>query len=59
MFGLSIWHILIIGVIVFLLFGGRLSDAMGEAGRSIAKNDGRTDRFVPPLLQRIIRTLFR
>jgi len=59
MFGLSIWHILIIGLVLFLLFGGRISDTMGEAGRSIGANDGRTDRFVPPLLQRILRALFR
>jgi hypothetical protein len=59
MFGLSIWHILIIGFVLFLLFGGRISDAMGKAGRSIGSNDGQTDRFVPPLLQRILRALFR
>jgi hypothetical protein len=59
MFGLSIWHILIIGVVLLMLFGGRISDAMGEAGRSIGSNDGRADRFVPPLLQRILRALFR
>ena len=59
MFGLSIWHILIIGVVLLVLFGGRISDAMGEVGRSIGKNDGRADRFVPPLLQRILRALFR
>jgi hypothetical protein len=59
MFGLSIWHILIVGFVLFLLFGGRISDAMGEAGKSIGSNDGRTDRFVPPLLQRILRALFR
>jgi hypothetical protein len=59
MFGLSIWHILIVGFVLFLLFGGRISDAMGAAGKSIGSNDGRTDRFVPPLLQRILRALFR
>ncbi len=59
MFGLSIWHILIIGFVLLMLFGGRISDAMGEAGRSIGSNDGRADRFVPPLLQRILRALFR
>jgi len=32
---------------------------MGAAGKSIGSNDGRTDRFVPPLLQRILRALFR
>jgi len=59
MFGLSIWHVLIIGLVLLLLFGGRISDAMGQAGRSIGSNDGRADRFVPPLLQRILRALFR
>ena len=59
MFGLSIWHILIIGLVLLVLFGGRISNAMGEVGRSIWSNDGRADRFVPPLLQRILRALFR
>jgi hypothetical protein len=59
MFGLSIWHVLIIGFVLLMLFGGRISDAMGEAGRSIGSNDGRADRFVPPLLQRILRAIFR
>jgi hypothetical protein len=59
MFGLSIWHILIIGLVLFVLLGGRISAAMGEAGRSIGSNDGRADRFVPPLLQRVLRGLFR
>ena len=59
MFGLSIWHLLIIGLVLFVLFGGRISDAMGAAGRSIGTNDGRTDRFVPPMLQRVLRALFR
>ena len=59
MFGLSISHILIIGFVLLMLFGGRISDAMGEAGRSIGSNDGRADRFVPSLLQRILRALFR
>ena len=59
MFGLGLWHILIIGIVLFLLFGGRISDAMGEVGKSIGSNDGRTDRFVPPLLQRVLRALFR
>ena len=59
MFGLSIWHALIIGFVLFILFGGRISNAVGEVGRSIGSNDGRADRFVPPLLQRILRALFR
>jgi sec-independent protein translocase protein TatA len=35
--GLSIWHILILGVIVLLLFGGRgkISDVMGDVARGI------------------------
>jgi hypothetical protein len=59
MFGFSIWHILIVGLVLFLLFGGRISDAMGAAGKSIGSGDGKADRFVPPLLQRILRSLFR
>lgn len=59
MFGLSIRHIMIIGFVLLILFGGRISDAMGEAGRSISSNDGRADRFVPALLQRILRALFQ
>jgi hypothetical protein len=59
MFGLSIWHILIIGFVLLVLFGGRISDVMGEAGRSIGSGDGRADRFVPPLLQRILKIFFR
>ena len=38
MFGLSMWHILIIGLVLLVLFGGRISNAMGEVGRSIGKN---------------------
>ncbi len=35
--GLSIWHILILGVIVLLLFGGRgkISDIMGDVAKGI------------------------
>ena len=43
MFGLSIWHIVILLVIGFLLFGGRLSDLMGAAGKSL---DRAADGFV-------------
>ena len=61
MFGLSIWHIVILLVIGFLLFGGKLSDLMGAAGRSVRPEDVSAigSRFMPPLLQRILRTLFR
>ena len=63
MFGLSIWHIVILLLIGFLLFGGKLSDLMGLAGRK-PRNDESiapmiADRFMPPLLQRILRALFR
>ncbi|HVZ91370.1 MAG TPA: twin-arginine translocase TatA/TatE family subunit [Rhizomicrobium sp.] len=36
--GLSIWHILIFGVIVLLLFGGRgkISEMMGDLGKGIS-----------------------
>jgi hypothetical protein len=63
MFGLSVWHIAILLVIGFLLFGGRLSDLMGAAGKSLRKDDGLApmigNQFMPPLLQRILRALFR
>jgi hypothetical protein len=61
MFGLSIWHIVVLLVIGFLLFGGRLSDLMGAAGKSLRAEDVSTigSRFMPPFLQRILRTLFR
>jgi len=63
MFGLSIWHIVILLVIGFLLFGGRISDLMGAAGKSLRKEDGLApmigQQFAPPLLQRIIRMLFK
>jgi hypothetical protein len=61
MFGLSVWHIVILLVIGFLLFGGRISDLMGAAGKSLRKEDGLAplgNQFMPPLLQRIVRMLF-
>jgi hypothetical protein len=62
MFGLSVWHIVILLVIGFLLFGGRISDLMGAAGKSLRSKDGIApligEQFAPPLLQRIIRMLF-
>jgi sec-independent protein translocase protein TatA len=35
--GLSLWHILVVGVIVLLLFGGRgkISDVMGDVAKGI------------------------
>jgi Sec-independent protein translocase protein TatA len=59
MFGLSAWHMLLIGIVVIVLFGGRISDLMGEAGRAIGSGDRRANQFVPPLLQKILRALFR
>jgi hypothetical protein len=61
MFGLSFWHIAILAVIAFLLFGGRLSDLMGAAGRSMRQEDMAAlgSRFMPPFLQRIVRMLFK
>jgi hypothetical protein len=60
MFGLSVWHIVILLVIGFLLFGGRISDLMGAAGKSLRKEEGLAlgSQFMPPLLQRIVRMLF-
>jgi hypothetical protein len=63
MFGLSVWHIVILLVIGFLLFGGRISDLMGAAGKSLRKEDGLAplvgNQFVPPLVQRIVRMFFK
>jgi len=63
MFGLSVWHIVILLVIGFLLFGGRISDLMGAAGKSLRQEDGLApmigSRFMPPLVQRIVRMLFK
>ena len=61
MFGLSIWHIAIIVVVVFLLFGGKLSKLMGAAGRSLRSEDlpRLGQQFLPPFLQRILQVLFR
>jgi sec-independent protein translocase protein TatA len=35
--GLSIWHILLLGAVALLLFGGRfkISDVMGDLGKGI------------------------
>ena len=61
MFGLSIWHIVIVLVVVFLLFGGRLSDLMGAAGRHLRSEDVPKlgQKFLPPVVQRILRVFFR
>jgi Sec-independent protein translocase protein TatA len=63
MFGLSFWHIAILAVIGFLLFGGRISDLMGAAGKSLRQDDGLAStlgsQIVPPLWQRIFRALFK
>jgi len=56
--GLSIWHILIFGVIVLLLFGGRgkISDVMGDVAKGInsfrkgLKDDEDDHRPAPPPL---------
>jgi len=58
MFGLSIWHLLVIGVVVFLLFGGRISDLMRTAGKSVRTGEGPASRFIPPIIPKIIKMLF-
>jgi Sec-independent protein translocase protein TatA len=58
MFGLSIWHIVVIGVVVFLLFGGRISSLMGAAGKSLRSGEGPVSQVVPSIIPRIIKTLF-
>ena len=61
MFGLSFWHIAVLLVIAFLLFGGRISDLMGAAGKSLRQEDVTAigSRFMPPFLQKIVRLLFK
>jgi sec-independent protein translocase protein TatA len=47
----SIWHILIIGAIVLILFGGRgkLSDVMGDFAKGIKSfKKGLADEETPP-----------
>ncbi|MFC3713060.1 twin-arginine translocase TatA/TatE family subunit [Sphingoaurantiacus capsulatus] len=46
----SIWHWLVVGVIVLLLFGkGRISDIMGETAKGIkAFKKGMTEDDAPP-----------
>ncbi|MDE2184359.1 MAG: twin-arginine translocase TatA/TatE family subunit [Alphaproteobacteria bacterium] len=49
--GLSIWHILLIAVIVLVLFGGRgkLSDIMGDFAKGIKSfKKGLSDEEQPP-----------
>lgn len=50
--GLSIWHWLIVGVLVLLLFGkGRFSDMMGDVAKglkSFKKGMAEDDDDVPP-----------
>jgi len=49
--GLSIWHILLVAVIVLVLFGGRgkLSDIMGDFAKGIKSfKKGMADEEPPP-----------
>lgn len=49
--GLSIWHLLIVGVIVLVLFGGKgkLSDIMGDFAKGIKSfKKGMTDEDETP-----------
>lgn len=49
--GLSIWHLLIVGVIVLVLFGGKgkLSDIMGDFAKGIKSfKKGMTDEDEAP-----------
>jgi sec-independent protein translocase protein TatA len=53
--GLSIWHWLIVGIIVLLLFGkGRFSDMMGDVAKglkSFKKGMAEDDDDLPPARQ--------
>jgi sec-independent protein translocase protein TatA len=58
---LSIWHILILGVIVLLLFGGRgkVSDLMGDVARGINSfrkglREGDDEHHAPPPAQPLV-----
>ena len=48
--GLSIWHWLVVGVVVMLLFGkGRFSDMMGDVAKGIKSfKKGMAEDDVPP-----------
>ena len=49
--GISIWHILVVAVVVFLLFGkGRVSGLMEDLGKGIKgfKKGMADDDIVPP-----------
>ncbi len=48
--GLSIWHILIVAVLVVLLFGrGKISDLMGDVAKGIKSfRKGLADDDAPP-----------
>jgi len=47
--GLSIWHWLVVGVVVMLLFGkGRFSDLMGDVAKGISFKKGMAEDDVPP-----------
>ncbi len=49
--GLSIWHILLIAVVVLVVFGGRgkLSDIMGDFAKGIKSfKKGLSDEETPP-----------
>ncbi|ALC12306.1 twin-arginine translocase TatA/TatE family subunit [Sphingopyxis sp. 113P3] len=54
--GLSIWHWLVFGVIVLLLFGkGRFSDMMGDVAKGIKSfKKGMADDDTPPAAPRHI-----
>lgn len=51
--GLSIWHWLILAVVVMLLFGkGRLSDIMGDAAKGIKSfKKGMAEEDEPPVVR--------
>ena len=48
--GLSIWHWLVVGVIILLLFGkGRFSDMMGDVAKGLKSfKKGMSEDDVPP-----------
>jgi sec-independent protein translocase protein TatA len=49
--GLSIWHWIIVGVVAFVVFGGKfkISDVMGDVAKGIkAFKKGMTEEETPP-----------
>ena len=53
--GLSLWHWLVVGIVILLLFGrGRFSDMMGDVAKGIKSfKKGMTEEEEPPAPRRL------